>query len=132
MTENKWFENIYIFYGEIWVWCRVDVGSIYDSMIQSHDSIIHSMIQWFIQWCNDSILWLNDSILWLNDSILWFNDSILWLNDSILWFNHSLYDSIIHSMIQRFNLMIQSHDSMIHRGPKLHRLQRSSLGQLRA
>jgi hypothetical protein len=32
-----------------------------------------------------------------------------------LWFNDSLYDSMIHSMIQWFNLMIQwFNDSMIH------------------
>ena len=83
--------------------------------------MIHSMIQWFnlmiqwfnlmnqrfnlrLQWFN---LWFNYSILWFNDQILWFNVSILWFNYSILWFNDSLYDSMIHSMIQWFNLMIQ-------------------------
>jgi hypothetical protein len=42
-------------------------------------------------------------IQWLNIMIQWFT---LWFNDSILWFNDSLYDSMIHSMIQRFNLII--------------------------
>jgi hypothetical protein len=86
-------------------------------MIQSYDSMIHSMIQWFnlmIQWFN---LWFDDS---LYDSMIQSYDSMIQSYDSMI----QSYDPMIHSMIQWFNLMIQ----WFTEEQRLHRLGASSLG----
>jgi hypothetical protein len=78
-------------------------------MIQSYDSMIHSMLQrfnlmirWFTRWFNDS----------LYDSMIQSYDSMIQSYDSMI----QSYDPMIHSMIQWFNLMIQSYDSQRSRG----------------
>jgi hypothetical protein len=71
-------------------------------MIQSYDSKIHSMIQWFKLMIQCFTLWFTDSV----------DDPMIQSYDSMI----QSYDPMIHSMIQSFNLMIRSYDSMIYRG----------------